>query len=77
MTNGNLSLLLVYEPASAQGRPVPVARVCDERILRDAARAAVDHARKRALELGSRDDVLGAVEEEEVKRLEHVLYSRA
>lgn len=73
MTCGKVALLLLYEPTTAQGRPVPVARVADQRIILEVARAAVLEAQKRADSLAAADELLGEVEREEVARLRRVL----
>jgi len=68
---GNVSLLLVYEPAG--GRPLTVARVSDSRMLVDAAQLAIVAAEHRAAELAAADRVLGEVERAEAGRLRKVL----
>ena len=68
---GNVSLLLVYEPAG--GRPLTVARVHDRRMLLDAAQIAIIAAEQRAEELAAADRVLGEVERAEAGRLRRVL----
>ncbi len=68
---GNVSLLLVYEPAG--GRPLTVARVSDPRMLVDAAQVAIVAAERRAEELTEADRVLGEVEWAEAGRLRKVL----
>jgi len=68
---GNVSLLLVYEPAG--GRPLTVARVADRRMLLDAAQIAIVTAEQRAEELAAADSVLGEVERAEAGRLRKVL----
>jgi hypothetical protein len=68
---GNVSLLLVYEPAG--GRPLTVARVSDSRMLVDAAQFAIVAAEQRAEELAAADGVLGEVERAEAGRLRKVL----
>lgn len=68
---GNVSLLLVYEPAG--GRPLTVARVHDRRMLLDAAQLAILAAEQRAEELAAADRVLGEVEQAEAVRLRKVL----
>ncbi len=69
--NGNVSLLLVYEPVG--GRPLTVARVADSRMLVDAARAAILAAEQRAEDLATADRVLGELERAEAGRLRKVL----
>jgi len=68
---GNVSLLLVYEPAG--GRPLTVVRVEDRRMLLDAAHLAILVAEQRAEELAAADRVLGEVERAEAGRLRRVL----
>jgi hypothetical protein len=68
---GNVSLLLVYEPAG--GRPLTVARVEDPRMLLDAAHLAIRAAEQRAEELAAADGVLGELERAEAARLRKVL----
>jgi hypothetical protein len=73
MAIGNIALVLLYEPATAKSRPVPVARVADARLILEVARAAVLEAQARADFLAAADDLLGEVERAEVARLQHVL----
>lgn len=68
---GNVSLLLVYEPAG--GRPLTVARIADPRMLLDAAQVAILAAEQRAEELATADRLLGEVERAEAGRLRKVL----
>lgn len=68
---GNVSLLLVYEPAG--GRPFTVARVEDRCMLLNAAQLAILAAEQRAEELAAADCVLGEVERAEAGRLRKVL----
>lgn len=73
MKNGTVSLVLLYEPVSATGRPVPVARVADPRLILEVAEIAVHEAQARADALAGADDLLGEVEQEEATRLRRVL----
>lgn len=69
MTSGNVALLLMYEPTTAKGRPVPVARVEDKKLVLEVARAAVRESQERADVMASADELLGEVEHEEAGRL--------
>jgi len=73
MDHVSLSVLLMYEPQSAAGRPVPLARVTDSGAILQIARAAIQQAQRRAAELDQADEVLGTVERAEVDRLRNVL----
>jgi hypothetical protein len=68
----DIALVLLYEPRTAKGRPVPIARVDDPRLINQAARSAIMAAQERADALLDVDDVLGAVGVEEVRRLKAV-----
>lgn len=63
-------LAILYE---GEGRPLTVARVADRHLLVAAAEAAIREAEERAEGIGAVDDVLGAVEHEDVRRLRRVL----
>ena len=73
MTNGRLALVLLYEPATARQKPVPLARVVDVRLAADVARRAVAEADARAESIAQSDAVLGKVERAEAQRLRDVL----
>ena len=73
MTNGRVALVLLYEPAAARQRPVPLARVIDGRLAADVARRAVAEADARAESIAQADSVLGKVERAEAQRLRDVL----
>jgi hypothetical protein len=67
----NVSLLLVYQPEG--GRPLTVARVDNETLLRDAAHHALLEADDRAQQFGEVDRLLGEIERSEAGRLRRVL----
>jgi len=69
----NISLMILYEPASARQEPVPLARVQDPKLAVLVAHSAVAAAEERASELESADGYLGEVERAEVERLRRVL----
>lgn len=73
MTNGRLSLVLLYEPATAKQQPLPLARVVDSRLAADVARQAIADADARADALADTDVVLGEVERAEANKLRDVL----
>jgi hypothetical protein len=62
-------MVLLYEPSTAKGRPVPIARINDASMILLAARAAVAHAQARAVHLSQVDELLGEVEQIEADRL--------
>jgi hypothetical protein len=70
---GVVSLLLVYEPPSTKRGPVSLARVSDQRLTLEVARTALVEAQVRADQLADADEILGEVEQAEVKRLRQVL----
>ena len=69
----NVVLVLLYEPATARGRPVPIARILNAELTLLAARHAITEAEARAAELEQADDFLGEAERAEVQRLRNVL----
>ena len=73
MVNENLSLILLYEPATAEGRPVPIARTGDSRLINAVAERALRDATERAGVLSKADDVLGRLKVAEVGRLRATL----
>ena len=73
MNTGNVAIVLVSEPATTKGRPLPLARVHDESIVVDAARVAIADAQARAKDMAHADQFLGEVEQAEVNRLQKVL----
>jgi hypothetical protein len=73
MTNGRLSLVLLYEPAAVKQQPLPLARVVDSRLAADVARQAIADADARADALADTDIVLGEVERAEANKLRDVL----
>jgi two-component sensor histidine kinase len=68
-----ISIMLLYEPPAARGKPVPVARVSNEDLIKTVARAAVQEAQARVESLAAADELLGEVEREEALRLRRVL----
>jgi hypothetical protein len=72
-TPQNISLVLLYEPATAKGRPVPLARIENRRLIEEVAGLAITEASNRAETLAAADEVLGEVERAEVVRLRHVI----
>jgi hypothetical protein len=65
--------MLIYEPATAKGRPLPLARIHDAELMVRAANCAIAQAEARAAELELADEFLGEAEREEVRRLRAVL----
>src|SRR5690242_11492538 len=63
----SLSLAILYTPTC--GRPLRVATIADERLLIEAARAAIQEAESRAAQLSLQDSELSKIEEEEAIRL--------
>jgi hypothetical protein len=73
MVNENLSLVLLYEPATAEGRPVPIARTGDARLISAVAERALRDATERAGVLSRADETLGKLKCAEVGRLRATL----
>jgi hypothetical protein len=73
MINHNISLILVYEPDTAAGRPTPLARTADPQLILAVAEHAITDATSRATILSQSDEVLGELERAEVDRLRAVL----
>jgi hypothetical protein len=73
MSTGSVALMLLYEPAAATGRPVPLARITSHQLAIEAAKAAITEAQLKADSLAKHDEILGEVEQAEVKRLYRVL----
>jgi hypothetical protein len=73
MGRGSVALVLLYEPATARSRPVPIARILDTDLMLLAAKCAIVQAEARAAELSQADDLLGEAERAEVQRLRSVL----
>ncbi|MGD1096110.1 MAG: hypothetical protein ABSB35_29465 [Bryobacteraceae bacterium] len=73
MVSKQISLLLVYEPATSKGRPMPLARVGDPRLILAVAQRAIDDAISKAGILSEADEVLGEIEGAEVDRLRRIL----
>ena len=71
--NGNLAVVLLYEPVSAQRKPVPIARVLDPELMLLVAQCAISEAEARAAEFERADEFLGEAERAEVRRLRNVL----
>lgn len=71
--SGNIAILLVYEPATARAKPLPLARIHDESIMVDVAKSAIADAQRRADELARTDEFLGEMEQAEANRLRKVL----
>jgi hypothetical protein len=68
---GNLELVLVY--SAPHQRALPLARVKNEEMLLEAARAALADAETKAAAMARVDCALGAIETQEVARLRRVL----
>jgi len=68
-----ISLMILYEPASAQREPVPLVRVQDPELAVLVAQSAIAAAEERASELDAADGYLGEIERAEVERLRCVL----
>jgi len=73
MINQNISLILVYEPDSASGRPMPLARTADPQLILAVAEHAITDAISRATLLSQWDEILGEIERADVDRLRVVL----
>jgi hypothetical protein len=73
MADEKLTLVLLYEPASSQRRPVPLARTTDPDLLLEVAAVAIAEAEQRAENLATEDAVLGEIEREEAERLSRLL----
>lgn len=69
----NISIVLVYEPQSANGRPIPVARSKDPELVLAVARQAMGEADSKAVTLSESDELLGEVENAEAERLRSIL----
>ena len=67
----SIAIHITLEPKT--GRPVSLARVCDPEVLRQAARAAIDTARRRAVQARNVDELLGGIRGEEADQLERYL----
>jgi hypothetical protein len=70
---GSVVLMLVYEPASTDSGPLPVARLSDPGLTVAVAKAAVSEAEARAREISRLDEVLGRIEQLEAHRLRDLL----
>jgi hypothetical protein len=73
MINQNISLILVYEPDTATGRPTPLARTANPQLILAVAEHAITDATSRATILSQSDEVLGELERAEADRLRAVL----
>jgi hypothetical protein len=73
MINQNISLILVYEPATASGRPMPLARTADPGLILAVAEHAISDAISKAEILSKSDEILGELEHAEVERLRTIL----
>jgi hypothetical protein len=73
MKTGRIVLVLLYEPATVQHKPVPLARVVDQRLASNVARRAILEAEIRADTLAKTDALLGRMERAEANRLKEVL----
>jgi hypothetical protein len=67
----SIAIHITLEPKT--GRPVSLARVCDPEVLRQASRAAIDTARRRAVQARNVDELLGGIRGEEADQLERYL----
>ena len=65
--------MLLYEPATARSRPIPIARILNADLLLLVAKCAIVQAEARAAALAQADDLLGEAERAEVQRLRTVL----
>ena len=73
MRQGHVVLMLIYEPASADAEPVPLARISHMQLAAMVAESAVSAAEARARKLSDVDEILGAIETTEVRRLRELL----
>ena len=69
MLPGKIALMLVYEPESISSRPVPLARICDDMLAKQAAIIALTQAESRAREMSTFDETLADIERDEADRL--------
>ena len=69
----SLALMLVYEPATDKGQPMPIARVTDRDLTCRVACSAIAEAEDRADALEATDDTLGLVGRADAERLKQVL----
>lgn len=69
MRNGNIVLMLVYEPVSAEVEPIPLARISHDGLAVAVAVSAVLDAEVRAQETSSCDEILAEMRQIEVRRL--------
>ena len=67
----NVSLHLIYE--SGIGRPLTAAKIHDQELIKEAAKAAINDAFERAKMVAGEDAFLGDVQREEAERLQRVL----
>ena len=73
MKQKNISLVLVYHPTTHSTQPVPLCRIDDPAVIKNAARAAVTRANARAAALSGVDEFLSRAEALEARRLSAVL----
>jgi hypothetical protein len=71
--NENISLILVYEPATSNGRPTPLAHTADPDLILAVAERAIGDAISRAESLSASDEILGELERAEADRLRTIL----
>ena len=67
----NVSLHIVYD--STIGRPLTAAKVHDQNLIKETAKAAINDAFERAKMVADQDAFLGDVQREEAERLQRVL----
>lgn len=73
MANESISVVLVYEPATPNARPVPLARIGDSQLILAVAKQAIADAISRAVAMYRADEVSGELEQAEADRLQMVL----
>lgn len=69
MQNGRIVVMLVYEPVSVDAGPVPLIRVFDDALAVAVAESAVFEAETHAREIAHADELLGEIEQIDVRRL--------
>ena len=69
MRNGRIVVMLMYEPVSDDARPVPLVRISDDALAVAVAESAVFEAEMRARETAHADELLGEIEQIDVRRL--------
>jgi hypothetical protein len=66
---GRVVVILMYEPAVPEMEPIPLSRVCDNRVAVAAANSALFEAEKQAKDISISDQLLGEMGQIEARRL--------